>query len=160
MRDHQQVNGTPSFALKVLSRLACRTALALLSATCATWTGRTQGCLRPEPCKSSKWPKRRHDSALWVRQNKTGTKRAIELIGEPAELIERINTRPRVRLSAYLIQDENGKPLGEIGLRSRFYKARALAGVDFHFRDIRAKTASDTGDSAHSQELLGQKNVT
>lgn len=98
-----------------------------------------------------------HDGALWVRQNKTGTKRAIELIGELAELIERINARPRVRLSAYLIQDDNGKPLGEFGLRSRFDKARSLAGVDFQFRDIRAKTASDTGDLAHSQQLLGHK---
>jgi integrase len=72
------------------------------------------------------------DGALWIVQNKTGTKRAIELTGELAKLIERINARPRERLSAFLVQDDNG-------------------------RDIRAKTASATGDLAHSQQLLGHK---
>jgi len=98
-----------------------------------------------------------HDGALWITQNKTGTKRAIELSGELAALIERIQARSRERLSAFLIQDDNGRPLGTFGLRSRFDKARRLAGVNFQFRDIRAKTASDTGDLAHSQQLLGHK---
>lgn len=99
-----------------------------------------------------------HDGALWIVQNKTKAKRAIELTGELATLIERINTRPRERLSAWLIQDDDGKPLGTFGLRSRFDKARKLAGVDFQFRDIRAKAATDTGDLAHSQKLLGHRN--
>jgi len=43
-------------------------------------------------------------------------------------------------------------------LRSRFDKARTLAKVDFQFRDIRAKAATDTGDLAHSQTLLGHTN--
>jgi integrase len=43
-------------------------------------------------------------------------------------------------------------------LRKRFNKARKLAGVDFQFRDIHAKTATDTDDLAHSQKLLGHKN--
>lgn len=43
-------------------------------------------------------------------------------------------------------------------LRSRFDKARTLAKVDFQFRDIRAKAATDTGDLAHLQTLLGHKN--
>lgn len=86
------------------------------------------------------------DGALWIVQNKTKTKRDIEITGELAQLIERINARPRERLSAWLIQDDDGKPLGTFGLRSRFDKARALAGVDFQFRDIRAKAATDTGD--------------
>jgi hypothetical protein len=30
--------------------------------------------------------------------------------------------------------------------------------VNFQFRDIRAKAATDTGDLAHSQRLLGHKN--
>lgn len=98
------------------------------------------------------------DSALWIVRNKTKTKRAIEITGELAQLIERINARPRERLSAWLIQDDDGKPLGTFGLRSRFDKARALAGVDFQFRDIRAKAASDTGDLAHSQKLLEHRN--
>lgn len=98
------------------------------------------------------------DGALWIVQNKTKAKRAIELTGELAALIERIKARPRERLSAWLIQDDDGKPLGTHGLRSRFDKARKLAGVEFQFRDIRAKAATDTGGLAHSQKLLGHRN--
>ena len=99
-----------------------------------------------------------HDGALWIVQNKTKAKRAIEITGKLAQLIERINGRPRQRLSAYLIQDDDGRPLGALGLRSRFDKARRLAGVQFQFRDIRAKAATDTGDLAHSQKLPGHRN--
>lgn len=53
--------------------------------------------------------------------------------------LARLDARPRERLSAWLIQDDDGKPLGTFGLRSRFDQARTLAGVDFQFRDIRAK---------------------
>ena len=98
------------------------------------------------------------DGALWIVQNKTKAKRAIEVTGELAALIERIDARPRERLSAWLIQDDDGKPLGTFALRSRFDKARRAAGVDFQFRDIRAKAATDTGDLAHSQKLLGHRN--
>ena len=45
-----------------------------------------------------------------------------------------------------------------LAMRSRFDKARRAAGVSFQFRDIRAKTASDTGDLGHSQRLLDHKN--
>ena len=61
-------------------------------------------------------------------------------------------------LLAYLIQDDNGRPLPLHAMRGRFDKARKAAGVDFQFRDIRAKTASDTGGLAHSQRLLWHKN--
>lgn len=98
------------------------------------------------------------DGALLIEQNKTGAKRAIEIIGELADVIDRINARTRERQSAYLIQDDNGRPLSLLALRSRFDKARKAAGVAFQFRDIRAKTASDTGDLGHSQRLLGHKN--
>lgn len=56
---------------------------------------------------------------------------------------------------ASLLQYEDGTPVSPFELRSRFDKARRLAGVPFQFRDIRAKAASDTGDLAYSQELLG-----
>ena len=79
-------------------------------------------------------------------------------MGELAAAIERINQRPRKAISAFLIQDENGQPLSQGALRSRFDKARTLAKVDFQFRDIRAKAATDTGDLAHSQKLLAHKN--
>ena len=45
-----------------------------------------------------------------------------------------------------------------LAMRGRFNKARTLAGVEFQFRDIRAKAATDTGDLAHSQKLLGHRN--
>ena len=98
------------------------------------------------------------DGALWIVQNKTGARLGIEITGELAATIARINECPRRAISAYLIQDENGQPLTQCALRSRFDKARTLAKVDFQFRDIRAKTATDTGDLAHSQKLLAHKN--
>jgi hypothetical protein len=58
-------------------------------------------------------------------------------------------------ISAFLIQDGNGQALIQGALRSRFDKARTLAKVDFQFRDIRGMAATDTGNLAHSQKLLG-----
>lgn len=98
------------------------------------------------------------DGALWVLQNKTGARLGIEVTGELAAVIARINERERPLMSAYLIQDDKGKPLSQFALRSRFDKARELAKVSFQFRDIRAKAATDTGDLAHSQKLLAHKN--
>ena len=97
------------------------------------------------------------DGALFIAQNKTKAKRAIEIIGALAELIERINARPRERLSYFLIQDDSGRPLSLAALGARFTKARKAAGVSFQFRDIRAKTASDIGDLGHAQRLLGHQ---
>ncbi len=96
------------------------------------------------------------DGALWIVRNKT--KRAIEITEVLAQLIERINARPRERLSAWLIQEDDGKPLGTFVPRCRYDKARLLAGVDFQFRNIRAKAATNAGDLAHSQKLLGCRN--
>jgi integrase len=98
------------------------------------------------------------DGALWIVQNKTGARLGIEITGELAAIITKINERPRRAISAYLIQDENGQPVSQCALRSRFDKARTLTNVDFQFRDIRAKAATDTGDLAHSQKLLAHKN--
>lgn len=97
------------------------------------------------------------DNALWIVQNKTGARLGVEITGELAAVIARINARPKKAISPYLIQDENGQPLTQGALRSRFDKARDLAKVDFQFRDIRAKAATDTGDLAHSQKLLAHK---
>ena len=98
------------------------------------------------------------DGALWVVQNKIGARLGVEVTGELAAVIARLAERPQHAISAYLIQDENGQPLTHGALRSRFDEARVLANVDFQFRDIRAKAATDTGDLAHSQLLLGHKN--
>lgn len=97
------------------------------------------------------------DGVLRIVQNKTGAKRSIEITGELKAVIDRISERPRLRNGPMLIQDDDGKPLGTYALRSRFDKAREAAGVSFQFRDIRAKAATDTGDLAHSQLLLGHK---
>ncbi|MFZ4289002.1 tyrosine-type recombinase/integrase [Variovorax sp. HJSM1_2] len=97
------------------------------------------------------------DGALWVVQNKTAARLAIEITGELALVIARILERPKKITGLYLIQDELGGPLRKDALRSRFDKARTSAGVSFQFRDIRAKAATDTGDLAHSQSLLGHK---
>lgn len=98
------------------------------------------------------------DGALRIVQNQTGAKRAIEITGALKTLLDRIASRPRVRVSAFVIQDDCGRPLSAVALRSRFDKARKAAGVSFQFRDIRAKAATDTADLAHSQMLLGHKN--
>lgn len=97
------------------------------------------------------------DGVLYVTQNKTGKKLRIAIEGELAAVIERITSRQRKVTSMALVQNENGERLGYAALRGRFDKAREAAGVNFQFRDIRAKTASDTGDLAHSQRLLGHK---
>lgn len=97
------------------------------------------------------------DGALWIVQNKTGARLGIEVMGELAAVVQRIASRPRNVIGAFLIQDENGQPLSQLALRSRFDKARSEANVSFQFRDIRAKAATDTGDLAHSQKLLAHK---
>jgi len=98
------------------------------------------------------------DGALWVVQNKTGARLGIEIVGELAALLARISDRAGQVPSTYLVHDQNGQPLSQSALRSRFDKARELARVTFQFRDIRAKAATDTGDLAHSQKLLVHKN--
>jgi len=97
------------------------------------------------------------DGALWIVQNKTGARLGIEITGELAAVIQRIQARPRKATGPFLIQDGNGQPLTLSAMRSRFDRARELAQVDFQFRDIRAKAATDTNDLAHSQKLLAHK---
>jgi integrase len=97
------------------------------------------------------------DGNLHIVQNKTGAHLRIAIEGELRRVIERINGRPRKVSGLYLIQDEDGRMLTQDAMRSRFDKAREIAGVSFQFRDIRAKAASDTGDLSHSQRLLGHR---
>ena len=88
------------------------------------------------------------DGALWIVQNKTEARLGIEITGELAAAIARITARPRKAISVFLIQNENGQPLTQCELRSRFDKALTLATVNFQFRGIRAKAS--TYDLAHS----------
>lgn len=101
--------------------------------------------------------------ALHFRQNKTGHRLAVEIAGELAEVLARIANRPAKVKGRYLIQDEDGQPLTYWMLRGRFDAAREAAGVNFQFRDIRAKTATEAsaaGGMDRAQRLLGHKNVT
>ncbi|MFC0349385.1 tyrosine-type recombinase/integrase [Undibacterium danionis] len=98
------------------------------------------------------------DGNLIVTQNKIGKKLRIVIEGELANVIERIMAKPRDKVNKALLQDPDGKGLSYYALRSRFDKAREKAGVSFQFRDLRAKTATDTENLAHAQSLLGHKN--
>lgn len=93
-----------------------------------------------------------------LAQNKTGKKLRIAIEGELAFVIDRILSKPRDGANQALLQDPSGKRLTYFALRSRFDKAREKAGVNFQFRDLRAKTATDTDDLAHAQKLLGHRN--
>ena len=95
---------------------------------------------------------------LLFTQNKTGKKLRIEITGELQNLIERILSREhRVMGGDALLQDGSGQRLSYGALRTRFDQARKAAKVDFQFRDIRAKAATDTEDLARAQKLLGHK---
>lgn len=63
------------------------------------------------------------DGALHVHQNKTGSRLAIEITGELARVVDHIIKRPRVRYSAYLVQDDDGHPMSQLAKRSRFGRA-------------------------------------
>jgi len=97
------------------------------------------------------------EGALWVTQNKTGKKLRITIAGELATVLERIAARSSKSFGTALIQDGRGERLTSFAMRTRFDKARKQAGVDFQFRDLRAKTATDTTDLGHAQKLLGHK---
>ena len=97
------------------------------------------------------------DGSLWVTQGKTGKRLLIAIEGELQATIERIQARPRQATGLSLIQDDKGQRLTYFALRSRFDVARLAAGVSFQFRDIRAKSATDTENLAHAQKLLGHK---
>ena len=95
---------------------------------------------------------------LALTQNKTGKKLLIEIVGELESLIERILGREYHSMGCdALLQDGSGQRLSYGALRTRFDRAREAAGVHFQFRDIRAKTATDTENLAHAQRLLGHK---
>lgn len=98
------------------------------------------------------------DEKLLILQNKTGKKLRIAIEGELADTIARILAKPRDPVNQALLQDPSGQQLTYFALRSRFDKAREKAGVNFQFRDLRAKAATDTDDLGLAQKLLGHKN--
>ena len=118
---------------------------------------------RPADVRNMKWSDIR-EGAIWVKQGKRNAKRRIEIIGELAELIARIRSRPMGMI--YVLTDPKGHQLKEFGyFRSQFDKARdaaqaeALAlGIEFQrfqFRDLRPKAASDIDSLKDANKLLG-----
>ena len=105
------------------------------------------------------------NETLNIKQRKTDQKLRIPIVGRLAEVIERIRERKRELtkngkkvISLALVINEHGRQLGKAALRARFDKARQVSGVDFQFRDIRAKSGTDLEDLAHAQKLLGHRN--
>lgn len=109
------------------------------------------------------------DGLLTVTQNKTKAKIRISIVGELADLLQRIMNRKanhKVR-SLYLIVNEEGQKLTSDALRGHFDRARESAGVSkelFQFRDLRGKAATDktelSGDIRQAQKQLGHSNIT
>ncbi|WP_413212614.1 tyrosine-type recombinase/integrase [Paraburkholderia kururiensis] len=104
-----------------------------------------------------------HDGVVAVKQNKTGARLRIEVIGALAALMDRLAARKATHAvrSTRLIVDERGRALGASALRFRFDRAREAAGIakeDFQFRDLRAKAGTDkesASDLRGAQSLLG-----
>jgi len=114
------------------------------------------------------------DGHLIVTQEKTKQPLRIQIVGELAELVERIRGRKsghKVK-SAALLVNQNGKRLTAPALRSQFEKAREAAAEsmpalaeaikNFRFYDLRAKAADDTADGRGEEaarDLLGHDSV-
>lgn len=92
------------------------------------------------------------DGAVSVTQNKTGAKLRVEIIGELAQVMDRIKARKVAGNT--LVCDEKGQRLTKFWLRGAFGRARAIASAahpnlasqikGFQFRDLRAKAGTDT----------------
>ena len=105
------------------------------------------------------------DGALWVQQNKGGTRLRIELVGVFAEVVAKImGDRDGAKHSALFVNSQ-GEALTYGMLRYGMDKARRLAGVDkadFQFRDLRAKSGTDKDEELGldaARALLGHKST-
>lgn len=105
---------------------------------------------------------------LHVRQGKTNTKLRIEITGALHELLKEIldyKAQFPNRVAALLV-NENGQPLTNGIIRTRFDLARAKAGIDkkdFQFRDLRASAATQVDEALgtrDAQALLGHSTET
>jgi integrase len=96
------------------------------------------------------------DGVWTVVQQKTGAVVKIKVEGELKQVLERILTRPRKVQSVYIISDKRGQRVLYSGLNRRHRQARG--DVKWEFREIRAKTATDSDDLKSAQRLLGHAN--
>ena len=72
-------------------------------------------------------------------------------------MIERIKSHPRKAFGNWLIQTDTGQRVSNEMLRGHFDKAREDAAADWQFRDLRAKSASDSDGLTEAQERLGHE---
>lgn len=95
------------------------------------------------------------EDCLPVRQGKTQKPMRLALhdaqgaLSELGRVIDRIKARTfpaGVVVTLYLVRDERGQPLTYWQLADRHEKARALAGINFQLRDLRAKHGTDRAD--------------
>jgi integrase len=101
------------------------------------------------------------DGSVNVKQNKTGAKLRVEVIGQFASVMDRIAARKVAGLT--LITNKHGQPLTKSTLRGAINRARLMAAeasrigaqcaglpdmsadiLAFQFRDLRAKAGTDT----------------
>jgi integrase len=93
------------------------------------------------------------DGVLWIKQGKTAAHLRIAVEGELRRVVER--TAARSVVGVYLLTTAKGERLRYDNLHRLFVKARTKAGVDFQFRDLRAKAATDLENLELAQKLLG-----
>lgn len=98
------------------------------------------------------------DGLLHLKQNKTHVRLRILVEGELADVIERIRTRDQKAKGLWLVQDENGQRLTYWQFNRQFNEAIAKTGVEFQFRDLRGKAATDLDNLHEAQLLLGHAN--
>lgn len=104
------------------------------------------------------------DNAIWLKQNKTGKKLRVSIVGELAVLIERIKSRKVASLK--LITASGGNPMTRYELRGAFDRARIAAAAahpdlaeeirKFQFRDLRAKAGTDTEEESGMEAAQNQ----
>jgi integrase len=111
------------------------------------------------------------DGAMTVVQNKTGARLRVEVIGEFAAVMARIDARKVSGLT--LICDDDGRRMTKAMLRGAFDRARIAAAearpelseriAAFQFRDLRAKAGTDTEElrgMAAAKDQLGHSSET
>lgn len=106
------------------------------------------------------------DGLLHFTQGKTKAKVPMQIVGELAEVIERIRKRKsQAKIhSLRLFVNKYGRPIALHAWSERWRKAREAAKVEgIQFRDLRAKAATDkaesSGDIRQAQKQLGHRNV-
>lgn len=93
------------------------------------------------------------EGVLSVVQDKTLAKVGIRIEGDLKIVLERILARPRAVSSVFLICDERGQRVSYWAINYAFTKL----GVDWQFRDLRAKMVTDEPDLKTAQRRAGHK---